>query len=182
MIQIKMNRKMNCDLFGSCKKTKYASQVVAMGNAIGFTTFQGTESYRKAPIFITMNYLKEGGLDFPIDPCDTKPVDGKVRDFYVEDTCKCNSCDRACHYDIKTSFPVLKGFSFFTVGLFYLFVIFFTAIIYVSKLYYTRKNPKDHSRSSSVNTEYPDEINRDLGSNFNNTRNNINTTGLTVLN
>jgi len=40
MIDMKINSQMNCKLFNSCKKTKYASQVAAMSNAIGFTTFQ----------------------------------------------------------------------------------------------------------------------------------------------
>lgn len=37
---VTINKKTNCDLFNSCKKTKYATQVTAMSNAIGFTTFQ----------------------------------------------------------------------------------------------------------------------------------------------
>jgi hypothetical protein len=39
-IILKLNTKMNCDLFKSCKKTKYAAQLNAMSSAIGFTTFQ----------------------------------------------------------------------------------------------------------------------------------------------
>jgi hypothetical protein len=39
-IKLYLNNKMNCDLFNSCKKTKYANQLTAMSNAIGFTTFQ----------------------------------------------------------------------------------------------------------------------------------------------
>lgn len=39
-IKLHLNNKMNCDLFNSCKKTKYANQLTAMSNAIGFTTFQ----------------------------------------------------------------------------------------------------------------------------------------------
>ncbi len=40
IVNLTMNKVTNCDLFKSCKKTKYATQVTAMGNAIGFTTFQ----------------------------------------------------------------------------------------------------------------------------------------------
>ena len=39
-INLHLNNKMNCDLFKSCKKTKYATQLTSMGNAVGFTTFQ----------------------------------------------------------------------------------------------------------------------------------------------
>ncbi len=175
VIEMNVNSKMNCELFNSCKKTKYASQVVAMGNAIGFMSFQGTESYRKAPIFISMNFTKEKGLDYPIDTCDTKPVDGKVRGFYVEDTCKCNSCEKSCQYNIKTSFPIFEGFSILTVGIFYVFVIIFTFVISLCKSYYKRTNPDAHSRTSSLNTEYAEENQNNISrSVINITRNNIN--------
>ena len=39
-LNLTINSNTNCDLFKSCKKTKYATQVSAMSNAIGFTTFQ----------------------------------------------------------------------------------------------------------------------------------------------
>jgi hypothetical protein len=182
MIQMNLNSKMNCDLFNSCKKTKYASQVVAMSNAIGFTTFQGTEAYRKTPVFISMNYKKEGGLEYPIDTCDTQAVDGKVRGYYVQDTCKCNSCDRACQFNIKTAFPILEGFSFSTVGFFYLFVIIFTFFITLCKSYNRKKNPNDHSRTSSLNTEYVEDNSNNSRSIINITRNNINNNLVNVTN
>jgi len=50
MINLTINKDTNCDLFKSCKKTKYATQVTAMSNAIGFTTFQ--VKYRKYLILL----------------------------------------------------------------------------------------------------------------------------------
>jgi hypothetical protein len=41
-VNMTLNQEMNCQLFNSCKKTKYASQVAAMNNAIGFISFQVT--------------------------------------------------------------------------------------------------------------------------------------------
>jgi hypothetical protein len=39
-LNMTINLKTNCELFDSCKKTKYATLVPSMQNAIGFTTFQ----------------------------------------------------------------------------------------------------------------------------------------------
>lgn len=39
-LNLTLNNEMNCKLFNSCKKTKYATLVPSMQNAIGFTTFQ----------------------------------------------------------------------------------------------------------------------------------------------
>jgi hypothetical protein len=40
LVNMELNNNMNCDLFNSCKKTKYATQVQSMGNAVGFISFQ----------------------------------------------------------------------------------------------------------------------------------------------
>ena len=39
-LNMTINLKTNCELFDSCKKTKYATLVPSMQTAIGFTTFQ----------------------------------------------------------------------------------------------------------------------------------------------
>jgi len=150
---------MNCELFNSCKKTKYASQVVAMSNAIGFTTFQGTEAYRKAPIFINIDYVDKGGLSFPIDTCNTTAVNGTHRGYHVDGDCPCNSCDKSCYYDSKTSLPILEGFSLVTVMLFYLIVVICTFVIYICKCVYKRNHPDESSRSSSIYTQFNDSQN-----------------------
>jgi len=165
---------MNCDLFNSCKKTKYASQVVAMSNAIGFTTFQGTEAYRKAPIFINLDYEKDRGLDYDIDLCNTTSVNNMWRGFHVDEDCKCNSCEKSCFYSAKASLPVLEGFSLITVAVIYLTVLILTIIIYICKCVYKKNNPTDSSRSSSIYTEYLGQSQDSSKMNSQNSRNNIN--------
>ncbi len=180
MIDMKVDRTMNCELFNSCKKTKYASQVVAMSNAIGFTTFQGTEAYRKSPVFINMNFTKNEGLNYPIDTCDTEPVNNQIRGFPVLEKCVCNSCDKSCHFDLETTMPIMKGFSLTTVGLVYLAVFIFTGIIYGYRIFY-RKHHEESSRSNTIESDNSnDNKNHSNNSsktlNSNNTGNNINNT------
>jgi hypothetical protein len=40
MLNLNVNKDMNCDMFKSCKKSPFTTQVSAMNNAIGFTTSQ----------------------------------------------------------------------------------------------------------------------------------------------
>lgn len=169
-INMTLNKKMNCELFNSCKKTKYATQVVAMSNAIGFTTFQGTEAYRKAPIFINMFYNTTGGINFEIDLCNTTSINNTHRGYHVDSDCPCNSCDKSCVYENNISLPILEGFSLVTVMLFYVIVVICTFIIYICKCVYQKNNPNSTSRSSSIYSKFP-ENNQ---SSMDNTSNGIN--------
>ena len=40
VVNLTLNSDTNCDLFKSCKKTRYASELPILNNAIGFTSFQ----------------------------------------------------------------------------------------------------------------------------------------------
>jgi hypothetical protein len=40
VVNLTLNTQSNCDLFKSCKKTRYASELPLLNNAIGFTSFQ----------------------------------------------------------------------------------------------------------------------------------------------
>ena len=40
VVNLTLNKAMNCDIFKSCKKTRYASELPLLSNAIGFTSFQ----------------------------------------------------------------------------------------------------------------------------------------------
>ena len=103
MLNLTINTEANCDLFNSCKKVKYVTQVSAMGNAIGFTTFQvfkifiiankGTEAYRKSQIIMFTKYSQKNGMIFKNDQCDLKiPLSNRTR-YGFEDlgNCTCNS-------------------------------------------------------------------------------------------
>jgi hypothetical protein len=80
-----------------------------------------------------MKYNNTQGLNFEIDKCDTKPINDSIRDYFVNTTCKCNSCQNACKYEINTTFPVLKGFSVTFVGIFYTTVFLLTIAIHFFK-------------------------------------------------
>lgn len=125
-----------------------------------------------------MDFTKEGGLKFPIRPCDQAPINGTIDGFPSDSTCKCNSCDKACTFDTNTTLPILEGFSFLTVGIVYLIVIITTLMIYVCRYYYRKKHPQYNSRSSSFDSHLMDnnDLNNESNKNFmsRNSENNIN--------
>lgn len=139
----------NCELFNSCKKTKYASQVTAMNNAIGFTSFQGTEAYQKSPVFIQMKYEKDKGLKFDNDKCGMDLTGKKIhRGYTVEGNCACNACEEKCVYDADVNrMEIMEGFNALTVALVYVFVILVSVVIYLLK-----KRGKSERRASEVSS------------------------------
>lgn len=133
----------NCDLYNSCKKTRYASQVSAMSNAIGFTTFQGAEAYVRIPVFIFMNYTDEKtALNLDFDRCDLKvPEDNILHGFNITKDCGCNSCAEQCRYDLAAkSSSVFLGFNGLTVLIVYAIVFIGTISLFILKKFFGNKD------------------------------------------
>jgi hypothetical protein len=158
-IDLKVNKKTNCDIFMSCRKTKYATQVTSMGNAIGFTTFQGKNAYKKAPIMINMSYVDKGGLTYDIDPCNTWPDSGELHQFKVYEKCTCNACDLNCFYDKTPSMAVLEGFGVFKVLVVYGIVALATIVIFFVKRQTSKRNRTWSAESEPINMAHSNSEN-----------------------
>lgn len=138
---MKLNANSNCNLFKSCKKTKYASQVSAMGTAAGFTTFQGAEAHLRQPVYIEFEYPDEGGIVIDFENCDYDNG-GKTtfHDFPYGGNCECNACDALCSYDPSTTnIAVLNGINPVKILLVLAFVICLTVMLLLFKDYSRRK-------------------------------------------
>jgi len=122
-----------------------------------------------------MNYTKDEGLNFEIDSCDTIPVNHTVRGYPVTAQCKCNSCTNSCKYEMKTTLPILEGFSITTVGLCYFIVLIFTFLIYIIKYLCKKRNPFEHSRTSSFDSDFNKSRGSSTDSNSNSKSNLTNT-------
>jgi hypothetical protein len=132
---------MNCELFESCKKTKYATQVTAMNNAIGFTAFQGTQAYHKIPLWIDIYFNNTIGMNFTNNACDYYPNNHTLYGFNITEKCHCNSCNPSCTFDSNPSMAVLEGFGYMKVLTVYLIVAVCTLIVFFAKRY---KKSKSH--------------------------------------
>lgn len=150
-LKFHLNEEMNCNLFKSCKKTKFAAQVPAMGNAVGFTTFQGVNAYTKIAAFIEIIIEKAGGLVYDIDDCDTKADENhEVRGIKIDSECTCNSCDLKCNFELGSTTPILEGLSWLVVGLFYLCVIIATISIFFYKKWAEKKNKENAEKNKPI--------------------------------
>lgn len=136
-----VNEETNCKLFQSCKKTKFVSQVPSMGNSLGFTNFQGINSYTKIPMYIQANLSYEGGLKYEIDNCEMRfNENGEHRGFHNNTNCTCNSCAKLCNYDHNSSLSVLYGINGWLIFGFYVGVLVFTGLLF----FFRMNNQKKH--------------------------------------
>ena len=105
-----------------------------MGNAVGFTNFQGINAHTKNDVFIKVGVSTEGGLTYNPSSCDTKPdAEGKVERITINGPCTCNSCALVCNYTLSSRIPTLEGLSFTLVGVFYATVIVLSIVVFVLK-------------------------------------------------
>lgn len=156
----------NCDLFKSCKKTKFVAQVPSMGNAIGFTNFQGINAYTKTPAYVTMKVDNSRGLVFEVDRCGRNVSDtGYIRGYGCGPkeeglpdngnctVCSCNSCDDRCDYNIDASVAYMNGANPGLIAGCYVFVLIATIALF----FYKKHSNKDESRPSDI--RYSDMVN-----------------------
>lgn len=118
-----------CEIFRSCKKAKFTTQVPAMGNSLGFLNFQGVNAYQKIAVFI---YFKQSdfGIKFYAYPCDTLPDEkGYIGGYKIEQNCTCSTCNSYCDYSLVNSTPVFEGLSGKIVGIVYAVAIALTGIL-----------------------------------------------------
>ena len=152
-INFKINKSSNCALFKSCKKTKYASQVSAMSNAIGFTTFQGAQAYIRQPVYIQFEYVEEGGLNTNFDNCDYN-LTGKDKYFdypILGKSCECNSCEAKCKFEASDKYiSVLNGISIINIVYIYTLVILITVLFYLFKDYKQRVKEESLRKKSNM--------------------------------
>lgn len=122
----------NCEIFKSCKKAKFVSQVPSMGNSIGFANFQGINAYTKSDVYILMNQVRNKGLAFNIDKCNSTIINGSISGFNVS-SCSCNTCDLLCDYNLVFTTRILNGLNWITVALSYVIVFICTIAIFFWK-------------------------------------------------
>jgi hypothetical protein len=149
---MKLNSSSNCLLFKSCKKTKYASQVSAMANAIGFTSFQGAQAYVRQPVFIYFEYPEKGGFEIDFENCD---YDNKgkteLHGFPYSGNCACNSCEALCKYDpYSTSVAALNGINLLRIVYIYSFIICITVLICLYKDHIQARKLYDQAKNKSI--------------------------------
>ncbi|EAR97324.1 transmembrane protein, putative (macronuclear) [Tetrahymena thermophila SB210] len=131
-----------CDVWSSCNLTPYATQVSAMKTPAGFLSFQGANAVTQAAQSIRVNYTSDASKN-PLtlhnitkcnapqpkvnkDPAKAQPWYPDAWGFNISQNCSCNNCADACTLAVFTPLPVMQGFDYLVVGLFYGFLLVFT--------------------------------------------------------
>lgn len=154
-----INDDTNCELFQSCKKTKFVAQVPSMGNAIGFTNFQGINAYTKILVYILMKIDNERGLKYDIDKCDIDVIDGNIRGYTNNTECSCNSCDGRCDYNIDASVSFMNGVNVWLIVGCYIFVLVATLGLFFYKKSTEKSDKSEVGRPSEIRMS---ELERDM--------------------
>jgi len=151
----------SCELYKSCKKVKFVSQVPSMGSSLGLLNFQGLNAYQKMPIYILMYQNNSNGVKFDIDTCDTEPVDGYIRGFKAQ-KCTCNNCysNKLCDYDNNFTTAVMEGLNWVTLIVVYLVVFILTIVIFFGKKYCSKKNSNSSYDDDEAFNKRTDSINQ----------------------
>ncbi|CAD8175277.1 unnamed protein product [Paramecium pentaurelia] len=123
MVTLEVHPQIACEVFSSCKRTSFATQVSAMASPGGFFTFQGEQAVGEGGQYINVEFQESNSLYFDdIWACNhnysytTKDETGihYWDDFGYElhGECGCNTCEFSCQPDKILYEPpgILYGF------------------------------------------------------------------------
>ena len=124
-VELNYSASQGCDLFHSCSKISFLTQISAGGSAQGFFTFLFDRGIEDSAIEVKVRVVNEGGLAFVTPPhkCNVTYPNGTDEFGYeIKGSCPCNFCEDSClPLDLTSYGSILDGFNFNNVILAYLF-------------------------------------------------------------
>ncbi|CAG9322014.1 unnamed protein product [Blepharisma stoltei] len=151
---------LSCELYQSCQKCPYVTQVSAMQSPEGFLQFQGYEGISIE--FIWTTFLFSDGpeaLDLELLPCNTNVT--SMFGYNIQ-PCTCNNCLNSCAASYYVSSPsTLEGLDWPLVGIAYLVILGVSMIIFFSKYAWKKHQEKkmrdiqpyeEHQLTDSLNS------------------------------
>jgi hypothetical protein len=140
-----------CQLFGSCQKTPYVSQVSAMQTAEGLMSFLGNNAVTEGQEKINIIYSddpKDHGLNLSLHKCNETFYKNDSFGYPVLGNCTCNNCNDACPVGalefLKDAEP-MEGFDWVIIVIMYACAIGATILCIIY-----RRMEKNHRRESQV--------------------------------
>lgn len=119
---------LSCELYNSCQKCPYVTEVSAMQSPQGFLQFQGYEGIPIGLLWTTF-YFDDGpnSLNLKFLSCQENVTNAYG---YTVKPCSCNNCEYLCAGDYYISQPsTLHGMDWELIGYFYLGLLIVTIIV-----------------------------------------------------
>ena len=128
LVNFTVTNSLSCELYESCQKCPYVTEVSAMQSPEGFLQFQGYEGIPIGLLWTTF-FFDDGpsSLDLSYLAC-TENITNAYG--YPVTPCSCNNCIGECAADYYVSSPsTLHGLNWPLVGFFYLGILIFSIIL-----------------------------------------------------
>lgn len=145
---------LSCQIYESCQKCPYVTEVSAMQSPQGFLEFQGYEGIPIGLLWTTF-YFDDGPLSLNLTflGCDENV---KNAYGYTVEPCSCNNCVYKCAADYYVSGPsTLHGVDWAIIGFFYLGLLIFSIIVLFVQW---RLNKKKRRQTSGLVETSPIEL------------------------
>ncbi|OMJ72846.1 hypothetical protein SteCoe_28615 [Stentor coeruleus] len=150
MMQIFLNnftvtKSLSCELYNSCQKCPYVTEVSAMQSPEGFLEFQGYEGIPIGLLWTT--FLFDNGpssLNLDFLSCSENVTNAYG---YNVKPCSCNNCEYLCAGDYYVAEPAtLHGVDWEIIGFFYLGLIVVSVVVLFVQWKIARKKKKEHEQ------------------------------------
>lgn len=154
-VTFKIDPNTACEMYQSCKKTPYVTEVSAMNSAEGLLNFLGSNAVAtglEKIIMIYSNNASDTPLNITLNDCNQKFYMKDQYGYPISKNCTCNNCDTACGATadlelILHPMDVMEGFDTTLIIVFYCAVIAETLICLLGRRYFkgdrTRGKSKD---------------------------------------
>ena len=148
---------LSCEIYESCQKCPYVTEVSAMQSPQGFLEFQGYEGIPIGLLWTTF-YFDDGpaALDLSFLPC-TQNVTNAYG--YPTVPCSCNNCEGKCASNYYVAEPAtLHGLNWPLVGFFYLGLMIISIVVLFIQFKLKQRNRANERIESRRDIEIEDSI------------------------
>jgi cbb3-type cytochrome oxidase subunit 3 len=138
-----------CQIYQSCKKCPYVTEVSAMQSPDGFLEFQGYEGIPIGLLWTTF-YFDDGPSSLDLEFLDCSANVSNAYGYDVQ-PCSCNNCELECAANYNIPSPsTLNGLDWTLVGAFYLALLIVSMVV----LFIQFKTKKKNSQRSEAQSRY----------------------------
>ncbi|CAG9321066.1 unnamed protein product [Blepharisma stoltei] len=163
LVNFTVTNSLACEIYQSCQKCPYVTQVSAMQSPQGFLEFQGYEGIPIGLAWVTFFLSDEPtSLDLQFLPCNTNVTTAYG---YPVQPCTCNTCLSQCAASYYVAAPTtLEGLAWPVIGVAYLVIFVFSLIVLFSKRVWKCHQDKKKLEKTHYNSHESNGVSSHLSS------------------